>query len=138
MGIPAVVKRTVLVAVAALVWCGAAPGGAAAQGADGVYAPGQLTVAPTLASMDQVRRAVERSYPAVLRQSRVGGRVTLQLVVEPDGSVDKASIEVLSAAVSALGDAAKRAAADFSFKPGEVDGRAVRARVVIPITYGSQ
>lgn len=101
-----------------------------------VYAPNELTEMPKIENMSQAQRVIQGSYPATLRGSNVAGKVQIQFVVLEDGSVDPASISVVSATVQELGDAAVSAVKQIKFKPGKKDGTAVQSRVVIPIAYG--
>lgn len=80
-------------------------------------------------------RALERYYPTVLRDSRVEGRVLIELVVEEDGTVRAGSARVVEASHRAFGDAALRAVERFRFTPAEVGGIAVAVRVTIPIAW---
>lgn len=108
-----------------------------ATGQAQVYQPHELTEAPSLESAQQAQRVILRSYPRALRDNSIGGRVQVRFVVRSDGSVDPSSVEIVAASVKALGEAATRAVADLSFKPGKKDGSAVAAVVVMPITYGT-
>lgn len=108
-----------------------------AAGEAQVFQPHELSEAPTLESTRQAQQVILRSYPRALRDNSIGGRVQVRFVVRSDGTVDPASVEVVAASVKALGEAATRAVADLSFKPGKKDGSAVAAVVVMPITYGA-
>lgn len=109
------------------------PDAAAAQ--SDVYLPGQLTSAPKILSMDGTARMIQMSYPENLRSRGIGGTVQLQFIIGPDGKVEEESIEVISASVPELGEAAKRVAARFEFSPPRVNDKAVRVRVMLPIVY---
>jgi protein TonB len=61
--------------------------------------------------------------------------VELQFVVDAKGKVDPASVEVVDATQTALGDAAKKVAAKLAFQPGKVNGNPVKTKVVLPIIY---
>ena len=101
-----------------------------------VYAPNELSEMPKIANMSQAQRAIQGSYPDALRSSNVAGKVQVQFVVMEDGSVDPASVQVVSATIEELGDAAMDAVKKIKFKPGKKDGSAVQSRVIIPIAYG--
>ena len=102
-----------------------------------VLSPSELSQAPQVASVTQARSAIERSYPPGLRDNGVVGKVQLRFVVQADGSVDPASIEVVAASVKALGKAAAKAVASIKFVPGKKDGAPVASQVVMPIAYGA-
>jgi periplasmic protein TonB len=104
-----------------------------AQDANRVYTAAEITTPAKLKSPQAAAAAVERTYPSGMRS--VGGRVQLQFVVQPNGRVDPASIEVIVASANQLAEAAKRAIQQIEFQPGEVNGVAVRSVVQFPITY---
>ncbi|HEU0302287.1 MAG TPA: TonB family protein [Longimicrobium sp.] len=84
---------------------------------------------------DGLARALERHYPAVLRDSRVGGRVVIELIVNEDGRVRDGSARVLDASHPAFGEAALRAVDRFRFRPARMAGVPVPVRVTIPIQW---
>jgi protein TonB len=124
-----ILAAAIALAVAAL----AAP--AAAQDANAIYSGSDLTIPPKLASAPAAARLIDRSYPEPLRRAGVNGTVQVQFVVGADGKVEPGSVEVVSATLPALGEAAKQVAEKIEFKPGMVNNRPVRSRVVLPIVY---
>ncbi len=106
-----------------------------AQSADGVFDLEDLTKQPKLAAPSEAAGLIARAYPSALRAAGVGGMVQLAFVVDTAGKVEKNSVEVLVASAPALGQAARSVAERLDFKPGEVNGKAVRARVVLPLTF---
>ncbi|MBW3570211.1 MAG: TonB family protein [Gemmatimonadetes bacterium] len=80
-------------------------------------------------------RALERHYPAVLRDSRVSGRVVIEVVVDEHGRPVPGSARVIEASHPAFGDAALRAVDRFRFSPARMMGTAVPVRVTIPIQW---
>lgn len=123
----ATVLTLVLVALPALV--------GAQQSQAQVYMPNELSVHPKLAAPGEVARLVRSSYPDALRRAGVNGTVQVEFVVGVDGKVEGTSIEIIAASPPALGPAAKSAVEKFTFKPGQVNGKAVRTRVAIPLVY---
>ena len=112
---------------------GAVPSVAAAQ--DKIYAAEELTTKPKLASSARTAQLVQKSYPAKLRDAGVDGTVQVQFIIGADGKVESSSVEVLSASVPALAEAAKEVAAKIEFSPGKVNDAPVRTRVLLPIVY---
>ena len=80
-------------------------------------------------------RALERYYPTVLRNSRVQGRVLIELVVDEEGRVRPESVRVVEASHAAFGEAALRAVERFRFTPAMLGGQPVPVRVTIPIAW---
>lgn len=80
-------------------------------------------------------RALERYYPSVLRDSRVGGRVVVEMVVDENGRVRPGSARVVDASHPAFAEAALRAVERFRFTPAQVGGVPVAVRVTVPIGW---
>ena len=102
---------------------------------DKVYTAAELTTKPKIASMSRTAQLVQNSYPDKLKSAGVNGTVEVQFVIGPDGKVESNSVEVVTATVPALADAAKQVAAKIEFQPGKVDDAPVRTRVLLPIVY---
>ena len=80
-------------------------------------------------------RVLERNYPSVLRDSRVNGRVIIELVVDEDGVPVPGSARVIEASHPAFGEATLRVADRFRFRPARIDGTPVPVVVTIPILW---
>ena len=93
-----------------------------------------VEVRPVLDSRG-LARTLERNYPAVLRDSRVGGRVVIELVVDEDGRAVPGSARVIEASHPAFGEATLRVADRFRFRPARINGNAVAVVVTIPIVW---
>lgn len=130
---PRPMKALTRIAALAALLVVALPGLAAAQ--EKVYAPEELSAAPKLAAPAEVARIVRDAYPPALKRAGVGGSVELEFVVDSEGKVDPASVQIIQAAPAALGPAAKSAVEKFRFKPGQVNGQPVRTRVAIPLVF---
>jgi protein TonB len=84
---------------------------------------------------DGLPRTMERYYPSVLRDSRVAGRVVVELIVDENGRVREGSARVVDASHPAFGEAALRAVERFRFRPAKMAGVPVPVRVTIPINW---
>jgi periplasmic protein TonB len=102
----------------------------------GEYVPDEYSVEerPVL-NRDGLSQALERNYPAVLRASRVSGRVVIEVIVDEDGRVRDGSARGLDASHPAFGEAVLRAVDRFRFRPGRMAGVPVPVRVTIPIQW---
>jgi protein TonB len=109
-----------------------APRAASAQ----AFSPDQLSEMPKIKSASQAKSVIERAYPRQMQEAGVGGKVQIRFVVNPDGSVDATSVEVVAASMKALGEAAAEAVRKIEFVPGKKDGSAVASVVVMPISFG--
>jgi protein TonB len=83
-------------------------------------------------------RALERHYPSVLRDSRVSGRVVVQLIVDENGRPVAGSAQVIEASHPAFEAATLRAVDRFRFRPARMGGTPVPVRVTIPIVWTAQ
>ena len=105
-----------------------APGGEYILDAESVEERPQL-------NRDGLSRTMERYYPSVLRDSRVAGRVVIELIVDESGRVREGSARVVDASHPAFGEAALRAVERFRFRPAKMAGVPVPVRVTIPINW---
>ncbi len=72
-------------------------------------------------------------YPPELKSKRVEGEVHLVLIVLEDGSVD--DVRVMRMSSPAFAEAAVEAAKQWKFEPGMKDGRPVKTRVRLPMSF---
>lgn len=100
----------------------------------GPYSVDVVEVRPVL-DRNGLSRTLERHYPPVLRQSRVSGRVVIELVVDEEGLPVPGSARVIEASHPAFGDAALRAVDRFRFSPARIGGTPVPVVVTIPIQW---
>lgn len=105
---------------------------------DKVYPIAEVTDKPRFASTSRAAELIQLSYPADLKSRGVGGMVELMFVVDSKGKVDPASVEVVDATQTALGEAARKVVAKLDFQPGKVNGAPVKTKVVLPIIYKPQ
>lgn len=77
----------------------------------------------------RVWRAPEPHYPEWLRRAGISGAVTVEFVVDTDGTVERASIDVIRADRQEFVDAVLRSLERARFSPGTVRGRPVRVKV---------
>lgn len=127
-----------LVLVAATAFAVAAPRVIRAQASDAIYAGPDLDQPPKLVNGAATARLIQDAYPAQLKHAGINGTVQIQFVVGPNGKVESGSVEVVAASVPALADAAKQVVEKIEFNPGTAGGKAVRARVVLPIVFKSR
>lgn len=74
-------------------------------------------------------------YPPILREAGIGGRVIIEAVIDTAGRAERESIRVVSAGQALLAQPAIDLVAGALFRPGRLDGRAVRVRVRLPIDF---
>lgn len=93
-----------------------------AEGAPGVESPERLSF-PTPA------------YPRLLLQAGVEGRVLSRFVVGTDGRAEPGSIEILEVSNRAFEAPVRHAIESALFRPGRMNGEAVRVRVQMPLMF---
>jgi protein TonB len=78
---------------------------------------------------------ISPTYPEILRQAGIDGRVTMEFIIDTLGRAERASLRVVSS-VNQLFDApARQAVLSCRFRPGRIQGHAVRVRVQQPINF---
>jgi TonB family protein len=74
-------------------------------------------------------------YPELLRQAGMGGRVTVQAVIDTTGRVEPTSVRILQSSNPGFEQAARSYVLKALWRPGRSHGRAVRVLVNIPIEF---
>lgn len=97
-----------------------------------VFTP--YTTKPDYINAADVRRALEREYPPLLRDAGIGGTVQIWFFIDERGAVKNQVIQTSSGS-EALDEAALRVAPVFEFTPAENRGAPVPAWVSLPITF---
>ncbi len=92
------------------------------------------TVAPEIKNLTEVHRALEREYPAILRDAGIGGTVHVWFFIDEGGRVQNKRVQQ-SSGHQALDDAALRVAEVFEFTPALNRDKRVPVWVAFPITF---
>ena len=82
-----------------------------------------------------VLRSTPPTYPPLLDQLGIEGRVVLVAVIDTTGRVEPASIEILESSHPGFDEPTRRWALRARFRPGRSAGRPVRVLVKLPINY---
>jgi len=93
-----------------------------------------FTVAPSLQNMADVQRALVREYPTVLRDSGIGGTVTVWFFIDENGRVLDTRVDQ-SSGYQQLDDAALKVADVMRFSPALNRENKVQVWVSLPITF---
>jgi len=93
-----------------------------------------FTVAPSLQNMADVQRALVREYPTVLRDSGIGGTVTVWFFIDENGRVLDTRVDQ-SSGYQQLDDAALKVADVMRFSPALNRENRVQVWVSLPITF---
>ena len=101
-------------------------------GAAPVFTP--YTVKPDSTNAAEVRRALEREYPPLLRDAGIGGTTVVWFFIDEQGVVQNQVVQATSGH-QALDDAALRVAPVFKFTPALNRDKAVPVWVQLPITF---
>jgi len=75
------------------------------------------------------------SYPELLKQAGIQGRVLVQAIVDTLGRAESGSIKVLQSPNPGFDQSAKNYVQKALFRPARVHGRAVRVLIQIPIEF---
>jgi len=93
-----------------------------------------FTVAPEVRNRPEVGRALEREYPALLRDAGIGGTVLLHFFINDRGVLENVLV-AQSSGHAGLDDAALRVAQVFQFSPAMNRDQQVPVWIQIPITF---
>ena len=93
-----------------------------------------MTVRPEIKNKAQVIRAMEREYPAILRDAGIGGRVVVWFFIDETGRVRDKRISQTSGHVG-LDEAALTVADTYEFTPALNRDKKVQVWVQFPITF---
>jgi TonB family protein len=75
------------------------------------------------------------SYPDLMRQAGIQGRVVIQAVIDPKGRAELSSISVIESPNPGLDNAALNFVRRARFRPGRVHGLAVRVLMNVPVDF---
>jgi protein TonB len=78
---------------------------------------------------------VSPRYPAVLQTAGITGRVMIEFIVDTLGRAERGSLRVVNSFHPLAEQPAKETVQSCRFRPGRIQGRAVRVRVQIPINF---
>lgn len=92
------------------------------------------TVKPAVTNRNEVLRALEREYPALLRDAGIGGTVVVNFFIDEQGVVQNAVVQT-SSGHTALDDASLRVAPVFKFTPALNRDKVVPVWVEFPVTF---
>jgi protein TonB len=94
------------------------------------YSADQVEFPASIADHSPVPR-----FPSALRGVGIEGFARFRFVVDTAGRVELGSIEAISASHEAFAYAVRTTLPRMRFRPGRVDGRAVRQRVELPFAF---
>lgn len=81
---------------------------------------------------------VPPAYPPVLQQAGITGRVLIEFIIDTTGRAERNSLKTISTTHPLFEAPARSAVLSCRFKPGRIQGRAVRVRVQQPINFNMQ
>ena len=90
---------------------------------------------PVLLNRRELPRLTTAAYPEVLRPRRVAGGAEVHMKILPDGTVDSATISILSTTERPFGPAAVEVARQLRFRPATIEGIPVAVWVDFPIAF---
>jgi TonB family protein len=103
-----------------------------------IYTLNEVDQPPELANQGEVKDALSRNYPPLLRDAGVTGRATVRFAVTELGEVEPSSLTVVSASAFEFGAAALRVARTMRFWPARKNARPVSVWVTLPVTFALQ
>jgi protein TonB len=100
-----------------------------------VFTP--FTVAPRLINPDDVARALERTYPPLLRDAGIGGEVVMWFFIDENGAVVRTQVNS-SSGYPGLDEAAVTVSGIMRFTPAFNRDKEVQVWVPIPIRFATR
>lgn len=110
-----------------------APLVAQAPAPDTVFTSAQAQVQPAPLNAADVAQVMDEAYPAAQRQAGVGAKVTVSLVVAPEGT--PLDVRIISSTDTAFVQPTLAAVSRLRFSPGQVNGRAANVRLELPFDW---
>src|SRR5260370_910606 len=77
----------------------------------------------------------EPRYPDVLHLAGIEGRVVIEAVLDTTGRAEAGSLSVIGDAHPLFAAEAERVVLSSRYRPGRTQGRAVRVRVRVPVSF---
>ncbi len=93
-----------------------------------------MTVRPGVRNRAEVEAAMEREYPALLRDAGIGGTVQVWFFIDEEGKVLKTQVHT-SSGHKALDEAALKVADVIRFSPALNREKTVKVWIALPITF---
>lgn len=93
-------------------------------------------VEPSIRNRQDIVRALEREYPATLRDAGVPGRVVMYVFVTEEGALGEVRIAE-SSGFEQFDQAALRVSASFEFNPALNQGQPIAVWALVPVTFRS-
>jgi protein TonB len=80
-------------------------------------------------------KSARPDYPADAMRAKIQGRVAMEAVIQPDGTVGEVRVKRSLDRKFGLDDAAVRSVKDYRFTPGTKDGVAVPVLVSMEVSF---
>jgi TonB family protein len=96
-----------------------------------------MTVRPRLTNVEEVRQALERHYPPLLRNAGIGGTALVWFLIDAEGGIERLQLN-RSSGHDALDQAAFRVARAMEFTPAYLREERVPVWVALPIRFGDE
>jgi TonB family protein len=96
-----------------------------------------MTVRPRLTNAEDVRQALERHYPPLLRDAGIGGTAVVWFFIDTEGAIERLQI-YHSSGHDALDQAALRVASAMEFTPAYLRDERVPVWIALPIRFGDE
>jgi periplasmic protein TonB len=109
---------------------GGSNGGAVGPTRDGALDERYVDRAPRI-----IGQPISPAFPATLRERGVGGRVSVQFVVDTLGRAEMSGLRVVEATDPLFAQSVRAVLGRYRFSPGEVGGQKVRTLVQLPFDF---
>jgi TonB family protein len=103
--------------------------------ASGAVPTGDVYLESLVEEKPSVLSATPASYPELLKQAGIQGRVLLQAIIDTSGRAEPNSVKILQSPNPGFDAGSRNYVLHALFRPARVHGRAVRVLIQIPIDY---
>lgn len=103
------------------------------DGVEGVQSSASVFSPDLLDNSPRTKAQMPPSYPAAERSAGITGEVLVEFIVDESGHVQHA--HVVRSTAAAFESPTIRAVERWRFEPGKKNGRAVRFRMVVPVSF---
>jgi TonB family protein len=103
--------------------------------ASGAVPTGDVYLESLVEEKPSVLSATPASYPELLKQAGIQGRVLLQAIIDTGGRAEPNSVKILQSPNPGFDQGSRNYVLHALFRPARVHGRAVRVLIQIPIDY---
>jgi periplasmic protein TonB len=103
--------------------------------ADGIVPTGDVYAESVVEEKPDRLAGPQPTYPEMLRQAGIQGRVVVQVVIDTTGKAEPSTLRIIQSPNPGFNEVVKNSVLHTLFRPGRVHGRAVKVLVELPFDF---